>query len=654
MSSNAFARSRPRVRHQRVPRTHCYVHPRFLQLVKELARLDEAKKKQEEAEGACSSGRNSDEGERGAPNDCTNVASTTSTPTVVEYSNNNDGCCGTTSLSGSSSSTSTSSSGGGGTDEAARRFNTICSGVSLAGGVISCRGTTINQAQTSNGYRSLDNNQSTSTLHDNYYRQNHNNNTHHIQYHHQFHHQAHHHNQHHNHHHHHHSGTTNHHIHHQHNNNHPHQEPNHLSNIDMHHPDDRCPNKCSSTNFGYSKQSLVEQNNSSDLSTNNNNNNTDLRQDENRSKRKRSSNDSASNSKKISASSSSSSSSSSCSSKRHKSSPEPIRPLSPSFTKCPICLLDCMSRGPSFTNTCFHLFCYVCIENWTKNKATCPLCRTKFTKIIYNIRSASCYDEKIASPIRRDDDDDRVIYEQLQGLNTNSMVPTRNINTDDAHLIFENLRNNDVLMPPFPFVNQMDRQVDSLHSFNTVTAPLPTNFNSSVPHTSFTTGGYPITSSYIALIQPNRIQPTTSTAITSAYTTNSGLTNINTDPNNRRISRSGRYVYSRNYDMPTIDGSARVSRTSSSSMNQSSNIPIERQHHHQHQSHHQQHHQHSQHRSTIDMGTRQNHPSHLHMPYSTIQPRHYNVSVYNSRRPYTNPPIDQHILDNLYRQMPDM
>jgi len=538
MSSNAFARSRPRIRHQRVPRTNekSCDHPRFLQLVNELTRINEARKKQEESEG------------------------------------NSGGCIIDCSVEDSS-------------------VGAIYPINSLNGGVSCC-----SAPQTSNGYRTLDCNESSSTLHGNYHQQNH-----HQRY----------------------------------------QHPEQLLGNNSH-QGERCPGKTSS-NFSYSKPSLVvEQGN---LSIDNNN--LDLRQDENRSKRKRPANEPPAGSRK-------SLSCGSGTSKRHKSSPDIIRPLSPSFTKCPICLLDTMGRDPSFTNTCFHLFCYVCIENWTKNKATCPLCRTKFTKIIYNIRSATLFEEKTASPIRRDDDDgyiaDRLMLEHLSSLNSNS-VSNRSTNSDDVQFLFENLRNPEVLMPQY-FVNQMDpRQGESLHSFNSVSAS--TNFNSNVPHPPFTPTSYPIASNYIALFPPNRIAPSTSSAITSAYSANTGLTNMNSDPNNRRSSRSGRYIYSRNYEPPPVDGPSRVPRAPSTGMNQL-NVPIERNHQHQHHNHHQQH---AQHRPTLDMSQRQNQRleqphTHIQLAYP-IQPRHYNTNI--SRRPYNNPPVEhQHLLDTLYRQMPDM
>lgn len=635
MSSNAFARSRPRVRHQRVPRTHSCDHPRFLQLVTELARINEAKKKQEEV---------------------TECSSSTGGALVLA-----DTCASYN-------------------DESARGSSSICPGISSSNLIATTNNNCCaNIPQTSNGYRSLDANQSTSALHDNYQHYQQQQHSQQLNHHHHFHHHnhSHHHNHVHNHHHHHHQPPS----HHQ-------NEPQHISNTIPHQQnlDDRCCSKTGSSTVGftgYSKQNfVVDQSTNSSEFSNNNSSNVDLRQDENRSKRKRSANDLSSSS----SSSTNSRKNASCGGggalKKPKQAPDAIRPLSPSFTKCPICLLDCMDRDPSFTNTCFHLFCYVCIENWTKNKATCPLCRTKFTKIIYNIKSATNYEEKIASPIRRDDDDgliaDRLMLDHLSSLNSNTTTTSRTTNSEEVQFLFENLRNSEVLMPQ-NFVNQMDtRSNDSLHFFNTVTTS--GNFNSNVPHPpQFTSTSYPITPNYIALFHSTRLAQTTSTAIAGNYPANASLTNINTDPSNRRLSRSGRLVYPRtNYDPSGVNESfSRVSRTSTMSATNggisqpSGLLPVEHQHQHQHHHHHHHqqpqyqhqnhhlhsHHPHNQHRtSTLDLASRLNQrldPSRsiIQVPYPI--PRHYNPQT-NARRSYSSNPQVEHHLDSLHRQMPDM
>ena len=60
------------------------------------------------------------------------------------------------------------------------------------------------------------------------------------------------------------------------------------------------------------------------------------------------------------------------------------RPSSPD-TKCAICLGNL--ENMSHTNACYHKFCFVCLKEWSKVKAECPLCKTKFKSIIHTIKS---------------------------------------------------------------------------------------------------------------------------------------------------------------------------------------------------------------------------------------------------------------------------
>jgi len=66
------------------------------------------------------------------------------------------------------------------------------------------------------------------------------------------------------------------------------------------------------------------------------------------------------------------------------------RPVSPEESTCPICLGEVENR--SMTNSCLHKFCFTCLQEWSKVKAECPLCKGKFSSILYNIRSDSEYD----------------------------------------------------------------------------------------------------------------------------------------------------------------------------------------------------------------------------------------------------------------------
>ena len=58
---------------------------------------------------------------------------------------------------------------------------------------------------------------------------------------------------------------------------------------------------------------------------------------------------------------------------------------------CPICL--CRLDNKSFTDSCFHTFCFVCLQEWSKVKPVCPLCKQKFQSIIHNVRSLDDYDQ---------------------------------------------------------------------------------------------------------------------------------------------------------------------------------------------------------------------------------------------------------------------
>ena len=58
---------------------------------------------------------------------------------------------------------------------------------------------------------------------------------------------------------------------------------------------------------------------------------------------------------------------------------------------CPICL--CRLDNKSFTDSCFHTFCFVCLQEWSKVKPVCPLCKQKFKSIIHNVRSLDDYDQ---------------------------------------------------------------------------------------------------------------------------------------------------------------------------------------------------------------------------------------------------------------------
>ena len=67
-----------------------------------------------------------------------------------------------------------------------------------------------------------------------------------------------------------------------------------------------------------------------------------------------------------------------------------VRPSSPE-PNCSICLGPLENK--SFTDSCFHMFCFVCLLEWSKVKAVCPLCKQAFKSIIHNVRSFQDYDQ---------------------------------------------------------------------------------------------------------------------------------------------------------------------------------------------------------------------------------------------------------------------
>ncbi|XP_072173052.1 uncharacterized protein [Diadema setosum] len=63
---------------------------------------------------------------------------------------------------------------------------------------------------------------------------------------------------------------------------------------------------------------------------------------------------------------------------------------------CPICLGK--FKDKSFSDGCFHRFCFQCILEWAKVKSTCPLCKATFKSIIHNVVSSDVYDQHVLQP----------------------------------------------------------------------------------------------------------------------------------------------------------------------------------------------------------------------------------------------------------------
>ncbi|XP_023930085.1 E3 ubiquitin-protein ligase Topors [Lingula anatina] len=71
------------------------------------------------------------------------------------------------------------------------------------------------------------------------------------------------------------------------------------------------------------------------------------------------------------------------------------RPESPE-PNCSICL--CAMTNKSFTDTCFHTFCFICLLEWSKVNPVCPLCKKKFDSIIHTVKSIDQYEQYYIPP----------------------------------------------------------------------------------------------------------------------------------------------------------------------------------------------------------------------------------------------------------------
>ncbi|XP_067928351.1 E3 ubiquitin-protein ligase Topors-like [Watersipora subatra] len=54
---------------------------------------------------------------------------------------------------------------------------------------------------------------------------------------------------------------------------------------------------------------------------------------------------------------------------------------------CPICLDEFhATTDRAYSNNCYHIFCFECLLEWSKNKRECPLCKKPFVSIIHKFK----------------------------------------------------------------------------------------------------------------------------------------------------------------------------------------------------------------------------------------------------------------------------
>ncbi|XP_051919210.1 E3 ubiquitin-protein ligase Topors-like [Hippocampus zosterae] len=65
-------------------------------------------------------------------------------------------------------------------------------------------------------------------------------------------------------------------------------------------------------------------------------------------------------------------------------------------SKCPICLDR--FNNMAYLDRCLHRFCFPCIQEWSHNKAECPLCKQPFTSILHSVRAEDDFKEYTLGP----------------------------------------------------------------------------------------------------------------------------------------------------------------------------------------------------------------------------------------------------------------
>ncbi|KAG7232191.1 hypothetical protein INR49_009450 [Caranx melampygus] len=65
-------------------------------------------------------------------------------------------------------------------------------------------------------------------------------------------------------------------------------------------------------------------------------------------------------------------------------------------SKCPICLDR--FNNLAYLGRCLHRFCFPCIQEWSHNKAECPLCKQPFASILHSVRAEDDFKEYTLRP----------------------------------------------------------------------------------------------------------------------------------------------------------------------------------------------------------------------------------------------------------------
>uniref|UniRef100_A0A8C0AN43 RING-type E3 ubiquitin transferase n=1 Tax=Buteo japonicus TaxID=224669 RepID=A0A8C0AN43_9AVES len=63
---------------------------------------------------------------------------------------------------------------------------------------------------------------------------------------------------------------------------------------------------------------------------------------------------------------------------------------------CIICLGEI--NNTAYVDGCFHTFCFDCIQQWAARRPACPLCRSRFGRILHMVRGDDDYQDRATCP----------------------------------------------------------------------------------------------------------------------------------------------------------------------------------------------------------------------------------------------------------------
>ena len=86
---------------------------------------------------------------------------------------------------------------------------------------------------------------------------------------------------------------------------------------------------------------------------------------------------------------------------------------------CAICLGNIVEERGAVLQWCMHRFCTHCIEEWSRVRRVCPLCKAEFSGWYYNVQSNNEFEEKVLEPVVIESNSQSSRWDRVPG-NSNS------------------------------------------------------------------------------------------------------------------------------------------------------------------------------------------------------------------------------------------